>query len=44
MARKRYTTEQIIGPLPEAEVRSGKVRPSVRSAEGSASRSRATSG
>ena len=42
MARKRYTTEQIIGLLREAEVRWDRVRRSARSAEESASQSRAT--
>lgn len=41
MARKRYTTEQIIGLLREAEVGLSQGGRSARSAEGSASRSRA---
>ena len=41
MARKRYTTEQIIGLLREAEVRSDRVRRLARSVEVSASRSKA---
>ena len=42
MARKRYTTEQIIGLLREAEVRLSQGQTIGRSAEALASRSRAT--